>query len=332
MKICVYFTPNIKNDNFEGTRLRKSLKGALQINDVTCCRNIVDTYDLIHFLSLNDELKINDAIEAKIPVVFSALSCEMDTEARILVKKGNELILPKKARDILNKVDVVIVSDETSKKYLIDNGVTSNIEVISPGVNPSRFEISDALESDIFYNYYQLERDSKFIVSIGQYNDKKKIKALSKIASSCPDLKFFYFGKKNIRALARLNTSLPKNVKLCTLANNEIYCSMLKNASIMLALDNSRHNPLTLLDAMASKTQIVALEPLYLNEEILKDAHAYIAKDEIEASEIIQKLINGKLKYHTEEAYKYACDNNLENTGKKLKTLYQKLLDGRKVK
>lgn len=328
MKICVFFSPSIKNDNFEGTRLRKSIKGSLEANNVSCGKNIVDTYDLIHFISLNDELKINDSIEEKIPTVISAMSCEMDEEAKILSFRNNELFISKKAVKILNKVNAVIVSDEASKNFLVKSGVTSYIEVISPGVNPSRFIIDDKLESDVFYNYYRLPRDSKFIVSIGLYDDRKKIKTLVEIAKNCPQYKFFYFGKENIRKLTRVNYSLPENVKLCTLANNEIYHSMMKNASIMLALDNSKHNPITLLDAAASHTQVVALAPLYLNSEILDNVGAYVNEDIKGLSQTIDKLMSGKLKYNTDKAYKYAMDNNLENTGVKLINLYNKIIMG----
>ena len=63
MKICVFFQPKDKYDNFEGMRLRKSIKGALELVDVPYSRNIIDNYDIIHFVSPDDELKINDAIE-----------------------------------------------------------------------------------------------------------------------------------------------------------------------------------------------------------------------------------------------------------------------------
>ena len=60
MKICVYFQPTIENDNFEGMRLRKNIKGALELHNIPYAKNLLDTYDIVHFMSLDDEAKIID--------------------------------------------------------------------------------------------------------------------------------------------------------------------------------------------------------------------------------------------------------------------------------
>ena len=89
MKICVYFEPREKFDNFEGARLRKSIKDALELKNIPYAKNIVDSYDLIHFCSLDDELKILDAKTDHIPTVFTALMCEVDKTSRIYeIKNG----------------------------------------------------------------------------------------------------------------------------------------------------------------------------------------------------------------------------------------------------
>ena len=103
MKICVYFQPTIENDNFEGMRLRKNIKGALELHNIPYAKNLLDTYDIVHFMSLDDEAKIIDAKEANIPIVFSALYCENDNAARILQDKNGIKTLSPKALKILNK-------------------------------------------------------------------------------------------------------------------------------------------------------------------------------------------------------------------------------------
>ena len=89
MKPCIYFSPKANKDNFEGARLRKNIKGALEIKNIDYAKSIFDRHDLVHFISLDDESKIDDALENNIKVVFSALTCENDPAARILSYKSS---------------------------------------------------------------------------------------------------------------------------------------------------------------------------------------------------------------------------------------------------
>lgn len=329
MKICVYFNQNSKSESFEGVRLVKNIKGALSLNNIAYAKHIIDSYDLIHFISLDDELKINDAKEAGIPVVFSALSCESDDQAKILTEKKDGYSLSNKALRVLNKVDVVLVSDEASKKVLIDNGVKTDIKVVSAGVNLSRFEFVGPLEDEIFYKYYRLEKDQKYIVSIGTYDDREKRKLLYEIAERCPKYKFFYFGIESLVKLTRLGHKIPSNLKLYPLTNSEIYCSMMKKASCYLAFDNDKHAPITLLDVAASKTPIVALSPTGLNEELLNNLHAFKGNNADEVSDIINKVLSNEIQPPIDEAYEYAKKNSLIKLGEQLIHVYEEVLDRR---
>ena len=328
MKACVYFQPKESKDNFEGARLRENLKGSLKVNGISCTSNVNDDYDVAHFLSLDDLSKIKSANKRKIPVIVSALSCESDDSAKFLTEKNGKYTLSPKAKKALNNVDSVLVSDETSKKLLNELGIESQIDVVSPGVDISRFEF-DNDNKYIFYQYYQVERNKKIVVVIGTYDDMKAPKKLAFIANMCPNYNFFYFGNTRALKVFNQNMKMPANVRLCQITNNEIYCSMMANASVYLALDNTRHSPITILDAMASKTQIVALLPTLQNTELLEQANAYIGESEEAIASILNNLHDGKFKNRSEDAYQVACENSLENVGKKLIKIYQRELDRR---
>ena len=74
MKVLVSFQPNKKASDFEGVRLRKTIKGALEMVGVEYTTSIVDKYDIVHLISPDDENKLNDAKENGIPVVSAAFS------------------------------------------------------------------------------------------------------------------------------------------------------------------------------------------------------------------------------------------------------------------
>ena len=88
MKVLVYFQPNRKYDNYEGARMRKTIKGALEVTGATHTSNIYDDYDIAHFMSPEDESKLNIALERDVPVIVSALYGEDDPYASFLFDKS----------------------------------------------------------------------------------------------------------------------------------------------------------------------------------------------------------------------------------------------------
>lgn len=331
MRPCIYFQPKPELDNFEGTRLRKNLKGALELENVSYAKNIIDEYDLIHFLSLNDELKIDEAVNNNIPVVYSAMYAEQDPVARTLSGFKNKETLSLRAQRILNKCDLVFVPTLEDKLYLEDNGVTTHMEVLTPGVNLSRFRMTGMPEDDVFFDYYQIEKDSKCVVSIGDLGNKETIEKLFEIARLLPNYKFFYLGPgKHIWHLFRAR-KIPKNVILSSLVNDEVYCSMLKNAKYYLILSEANTPLLTLLEVMASKTEIVMLDEVQNNKEILlkeKRAHACVNVNDI--ADTIKRIEDGELESTIDAALKYAKANSLAKLGPALINQYQKLLEEKK--
>ena len=143
MKVLVSFQPNKKASDFEGVRLRKTIKGALEMVGVDYTTSIVERHDIVHLISPEDENKLNDAKENDIPVVVSALYCENDPLASYLEHKtkDNERVtdLTAKAQRFLNKADLVLVPSEIAREFLVDKGVTADISVALPGINMSRW-------------------------------------------------------------------------------------------------------------------------------------------------------------------------------------------------
>ena len=88
MKVLVYFQPSPKHDNFEGARMRKTIKGALEVIDLKYTSNLYDEYDVAHFMSPDDESKLAIALEKKVPIVVSALFGEDDPATRFINHKN----------------------------------------------------------------------------------------------------------------------------------------------------------------------------------------------------------------------------------------------------
>ena len=176
MRALIYFQPGNKYDNYEGTRMRKTIKGALEVMDMQYTSNIYDEYDVAHFISPDDESKMNLVLERGVPCVVSALFGEDDPTVSFLKyrrdKDGKRITtLRNRSLRMLNKATLVLVPSESAKRYLIENKVETPIEVCPPGVNLARFNFSRDDEKELFYRYFREDKNKKIVLAVGEYDN-----------------------------------------------------------------------------------------------------------------------------------------------------------------
>ncbi|MFA5481193.1 MAG: glycosyltransferase [Bacilli bacterium] len=335
MKVFIYFQPRYLKDVYEGMRLRKNLKGACELTDIEIAKNSIDYYDVAHFISAADEMKINDSIELGKPVVFSALMCESDPSAKITeTSRDGQTHLSSKAMRILNRVNLVLVPNKQSELFLKDQGVVSPIKILSPGVNISRFAKNDQIEADLFYRYFRLNKDAKTIVSFGQYDSKDEIHNVIEIAKLCPDYKFLYFGQAKrmlflpakIRKLLRRS---PKNLRFCPIVPEDVYRSVMMNADVFLVVNRRKFNAITMLDAIAAKCQIIGFGPLEYDTKVVDKGYAYLAPTLPELAGAIKDYLSGKKPSLANKAYNIAKAESLTEIGSELKKIYSNLISNK---
>ena len=231
MKVLVHFQPSPKFDNFEGARMRKTIKGALEMVETKYTSNLLDDYDVAHFISPEDEGRMNIAIERRKPVVVSALFGEDDPTTRFLnykSKDGNRTTtLKPKALKMLNKANMVLVPTESAKEFLVDNGVTKPIEVCVPGINLSRFNFSREDEKELFYRYFREDKNKKLVVALGEYAyNMEGIHSIINAAIKKPDVIFYYIGCEsfavNSSRSKKIIRSAPKNMHFISIPTDDI--------------------------------------------------------------------------------------------------------------
>lgn len=330
MKILVSFQPHQKYDNFEGSRLRKSIKGSLEINDIEYTTSVVDYYDIVHLMSVGDEGKINDAIENNVPVVVSALYCESDPCASFVEYKNKEPRLTTKALKILNKVSLVLTPSLECKSFLINEGVKTDIEVISPGINLSRFNFSREDEKEIFYRYYNEDKNKKLVVSVGDYTNLEGVTAFINAAKKSPNAVFYYFGPSVAGVslkIKRLLRKAPKNIKFKLVPNDDIFRSALINASIFFYTGYSIVGYITLLDAMAAKCEIICREQPLFDDLLIDGETAHIGKYSETLISLTKDCLEGRLASTKELAYIKVQQHSINEVGKTLKWLYQQRIN-----
>lgn len=333
MKVLISFVSKNKYKNFEGERLRKCLKGALELSGVPYTDNIGDNFDIMHLISMDEENKIIFNNEDNKPVVISCLYSESDPGASYLEYKNKDGVrtynLSIRAIRFLSKGDLILVPSNEAKNFLIDKGINKNIEVISSGVNISRFDFSNNEEKQIFYRYFREDEKKKLIIALGDYDTAEGITSFIDIAIQNPNSLFYYFGPTLIKytgpKIKRLVKKAPKNAKFVGAVPDDVYKSALLNASIFLLPSYKPIGTISILEAMAAKCQIIAREEAISFSSCLKEGEtAYVAKFSETLSCLVKDYLEEKICSTVLQAYQEANKYRLENIGKQLKQYYIK--------
>ena len=335
MKVLVYFQPSQKHDNFEGARMRKTIKGALEVIDTQYTSNLYDEYDVAHFLSPDDESKLNIVLERKVPIVVSALFGEDDPCTRFLVHKNKDgkrtVTLKAKALRMLNKANLVLVPCESAKDFLIANGVTKPIEIVVPGVNLARFNFSREDEKELFYRYFREDKNKKLVMAIGEYtNNMEGIHALINAAKKREDTVFYYVGCETFTAnygkCRKIIKNAPKNVYFKSLLPDDIYRSMLLNADVFMLPGYQLAGLISVEEAMAANCQLIVRKSAVFPEFLKNEKTAYIAEFSETLTSLCLDYLDEKIKPTIDEAYRKISLYSLENFGNELLNNYKALI------
>ena len=335
MKTLVYFQPSSKNDNFEGARMRKTIKGALEVVNSTYTSNILDDYDVAHFMSPDDENKLNIALERKVPVVVSALFGEDDPTTQFLMHKSKDgkrtTTLKAKALRMLNKANLVLVPTESARDFLIENGVNKPIEVCAPGVNLSRFNFSREDEKELFYRYFREDKNKKIVLAVGEYtNNMEGIHSLINAATKRTDTVFYYIGSEPFNANSgrakQIIKTAPRNVHFISILPDDIYRSLLLNADVFMLPGYHLAGFVSVEEAMAAKCQLIVRKSAMFSGFLKNEKTAYIAEFSETLTSLCLDYLDGKIKPTIEEAYQKISSQTLEKFGQQLLSIYEAVI------
>jgi glycosyltransferase involved in cell wall biosynthesis len=334
MKALVYFNPGAKADNFVATRLRKNIKGSLELANVNWVESLFALPDLLHVLSPEDEAKVHDAKLDGLKVVVSALYSEIDPAARYFQKDPDGFFALKgKSERVLEGADLILVPSLGAKNLLIDGGIKNpHISILSPGVNMARFEKSDPVETGVVYRYLRFPSQDKFVISVGDYEDIDVVGSFSRVARACPKIRFFFVGPKHGIAsetyLKKLNREASPNCHFLDLLEDDVFRSAMINASVYLSFPSPKNDQLVALEAMASKTQIICFGKPLLGDAVeeKKTAYCFFSPDKV--AKAIESYCAGKLPPTIIEGYRKAKSCSLDKVGQQLKADYESLLRG----
>ena len=332
MKVLVYFRPGLKHDNFEGARMRKTIKGALEIADIQYTSDIYDDYDIAHFMSPDDDLKLSIVHERGIPVVVSALYGEDDPTSRFLIHKNKDgkrtTVLKPKALRMLNKATLVLVPTENAKELLKELGVTSPIEICIPGVNMARFNFSREDEKELFYRYFREDKNKKIVMALGEYtNNMEGIHAFINAAQKRDDTVFYYVACENrdvkLGRAKKIIKTAPRNVHFVGILPDDIYRSLLLNADVFMLPGYNLAGLISVEEAMAANCQLIVRKSSIFEDFLRNEETAYVAEFSETLTSLCLDYLNNEIQPTIKTAYNVVSTYTLKSFGERLVNLYR---------
>lgn len=325
MKPLIYAKPKPHSKIYEEDRLRKSIKGSLEAIKLEYTTSVFDDYDLVHFINIHNTSKVKLAKESKLPIIINALYCENIHKSAIVQFKKDELKLKGKYRRCLNLADVVLVPGDEAKKFLISEKVTSKIIVFKPPVNLKHFKMQDEADRNLFFRYFTEREGVQYVLSIGDYDNEIEMKNLIDVAHLCQNIKFYFFGANYSLWSNKELDDIPSNVVLSDLVESDVFRSALMNSQVLLVLDPKKKEAINVVEAMAAKVQVMSFNDPHDESYLKNGENAYLCNGAYDLAKCLESYLKGKLKPTIEQAYKLACEHDLENSGKRLLKIYESL-------
>lgn len=329
MKVLISFRQEQKAIPFEATRLRKNIKGSLELAGVEYTESFAALPDIAHFISPNEETALSNAVSEGVPYVVSALYAEDDKNGRFLnVSKKGEISLPLKSKKILSGARRILVPSEFAMYTLKSLGVLNDIQVVSPGVNLSRFDIKDEVEYGAFARYFRFSKDEKFVLAMGDSSDSGLVEALMNMAVLTPATRYFMIDasyKENSWIIKKKQKTLPKNLLIVPVLSDDLYRAAMTSASAFLLFGDSSYNDLTLLECFAAKTPVIAISR-NMSDRIVNAKNAYFADSYENAASYLMDLSPNANASSIINAYEFAKERTLKKIGQKLLDVYREVI------
>ena len=336
MQILVYSVRNESFSNFDWERHVKTIKGSLEMANVNYTTLHLGGYEIAHLTTPLMDNRLNEVYEQNKLIVISALYTENDAYGSFLELDSSEnkfeANISNKTVTFLNKANLILVPNERATEFLQNNGVTTPIKVVIPGVNLSRFAYSSDDEKDIFYRYFKEDRNRKIVIARGEFQKTADgLGAFINAAKKSPNVAFYYLAnsetnKKVTLSIKRKMKEAPKNAHFFINVPYDVYKSALINAEILLLPGYNPPSIINVLDGMAAKCQIISRKHNILEGYIENEVTGYTAEYSETLGILVREVLNGDIKPTTEKAYEFVQDKTLEKYGEQLKEIYNELI------
>lgn len=306
-------------------------KTALEMNGIEYTTDPKDDYDIAHInTSFVKSYRLAKKAKRKGKKVVVHAHSTME-DFRNSFKFSNVLapLVKKWLVKMYNTGDVIITPTEYSKKLLEGYGIKKPIYVVSNGIDLEFFKSTPELKA-AFRQEYNYTNEDKIVMGVGLYLERKGILDFVELAKRLPQYKFIWFGYLDLKLVpdkirVAVQTKLP-NLHFAGYVQQDKLRHAFASTDLFLFATQEETEGIVILEALASKQNVLVRDiPIY-KEWIPEDKGAYKARNIDEFESKIKDILEGKLPNLTEQAYYLAEEKDIKHIGIKLKEIYENLL------
>ena len=320
---------------FHKSGLGKAIKHqmiALDRVGVKYTTNPKDEYDIIHlnWYGLKSYFLAKNLKKKGKKVVYHAHSTEEDFRNGFIFSKQLAPLFRKWIIKCYSLGDVIITPTPYSKHLLEGYGIKKDIYAISNGIDLEKFRRKEHLRKE-FRNRYHLTEEDKVIIGVGLYIERKGIVEFVELAKRMPEYKFIWFGYSPLffspnKVRKAVHTKLD-NLLFAGYVEQSLIVEAMNGCDLYLFPTHEETEGIPIMEACACETPAL-IRDIPVFEEWLEDGkNVYKAKTLEEFEEKIRKILDHQLPSLTKEGLKVAETRDINEVGKQLKEVYEKVME-----
>lgn len=314
-----------------GKAIKHQMK-ALDYVNIPYTTNPKDDYDIIHinFYGPKSYFLAKKSLKKGKKVIYHAHSTEEDFKNGFIFCKQISPLFKKWIIKCYNLGNIIVTPTPYSKKLLEGYGIKKKIYAISNGIELDLFK-EDKEAGDRFRKRYNYTKDDKIIIGIGLYIERKGIVDFVELAKRMPEYKFIWFGYSPLSAATKdvrhaVNTKLD-NLTFAGYVEQKLIKEAMNGCDIYIFPTYEETEGIPIIEACACKTKAIVRDIKIFDDWLIDGKNIYKAKNIDEFEVKIRKIINNELKDLTDESYKVAKERDIKKIGKKLKSVYEEVLN-----
>ena len=333
MKVLLYFENEklIKTSGI-GRALKHQVAALESVGIEYSLDSDCEDYDILHVNTYGPASSFLIAKAKKMgkKVIVHAHSTEEDFRDSFVLSNELAPLVKKRLISIYSKGDYILTPTPYSKQILESYGITKPVEALSNGIDIYRFAY-DEEKVKAFRSYFHIKEEDKVIISVGLYFERKGLLDFVEVAKHFPQYRFIWFGYTPLY-------SIPKNIRETVLDNhpsNVYFPGYVKGAIIegayqgcdaFLFASKEETEGIVVLEALAAKANVIVRDIPVFDPWLKDKVNCYKGKSVDDFVRLVEGCVTNTLPSTKEEARKTAVERSIDEVGRKLKEVYEKVM------
>lgn len=305
---------------------------ALTANGIEYTLNPNDEYDILHIntYGLNSRRIIRQARQAQKPVIYHAHSTQEDFKNSFIGSNQLAPLYGKYLKSLYRLADVLITPTPYAKRLLLNYGLKMPIVPISNGIDTAKYQ-PNSVKIAAFRNYFKLASDTKVVISVGLFFERKGIDDFVELAKLNPEITFIWFGHINFATIPRkirklVKTDHPTNLIFPGYITGEVIQGAYSGADAFLFPSREETEGIVVLEALAANQNVIVRDiPVYA-DWLTDQKDVFKAKNVSDFNRQLHYVLEHDTKAIKAAGVKIAQERSINAVGQQLKAVYQELL------